>query len=141
METVVDLRHVSEEQLMNLAKGLEAERFSRRNREVNQYATDASSPVANLGKAAMPGNAWPSVQQGSAITERLTLSNIDDAMKYQPWEREQVDAGDVVREALTLAAKAILRSVPDGAFRSVALRNIIDARMNANAGISFRGRF
>lgn len=75
------------------------------------------------------------------LGEDITLNNIDDLMRYQPWDSRQVEQGEQVREALTAAAKAILRNVPAGRFRSVALRNIIDARMNSNAGISFYGRF
>lgn len=80
---------------------------------------------------------------GSTINraERIDLTNIDDAMAYQGWNPDQLEAGNVVREALTAAAKAILRQVPDSPYRSVALRNVLDARMNANAAISFRGRF
>lgn len=106
---------------------------------------------ANLGKACEPDEPERPSKGGYAIggcdmaartlSERFTLQNIDDAMNYQPWTRDQQEAGAVVREALTAAAKAILRSVPDCPFRTVALRNIIDARMNSNAAISFRGRF
>ena len=71
----------------------------------------------------------------------ITLNNIDDLMRYQPWDGKQIEQGEQVREALTAAAKAILRNVPAGRFRSVALRSIIDARFNSNAGISFYGRF
>ena len=98
---------------------------------------------AHLGKAVESRNYDMAATTAceSPGPERFTLQNIEDAMNYQPWTRDQQEAGAVVREALTAAAKAILRSVPDGAFRSVALRNIIDARMNSNAAISFRGRF
>ena len=128
---------------------LEKERFHQQMRDA--AATSPSTMgYGHLGKAVPPqyaGSDMTSVpSQGPAsaypfMTERLSLSNIDDAMKYQPWTREQSEAGEIVREVLAAAAKAILRSVPDGAYRSVALRNIIDARMNANAAISFRGRF
>lgn len=100
---------------------------------------------AHLGKAAEPRRDYDqcagSVRAYQALAERFTLENIEDAMHYQPWMPDQQDAGTIVREALTAAAKAILRSVPDSPFRTVALRNIIDARMNSNAAISFRGRF
>lgn len=92
-------------------------------------------------------NAVPNVNQemaGScapARAERVTLENIDDVMRYQPWNYDQVQAGDIVREALTAAAKAILRNVPESPMRTKALGHIIDARMDANAAISFRGRF
>ena len=94
---------------------------------------------AHLGKA-VPKQ-YPHDMTTSPGPEPFTLANIDAAMTYQPWGPLETEAGEIVRESLTLAAKAILRHVPAGAFRSVALRAIIDARMNANAGISFRGRF
>lgn len=75
------------------------------------------------------------------LGEDITLNNIDELMRYQPWDGKQIEQSDQVREVLTAAAKAILRNVPAGRFRSVALRNIIDARFNSNAGISFYGRF
>ena len=126
---------------------------------------EAKSAYANLGKACEPPSSpYPTMSgastggyntatdsagqmttqsqpPGGMLNERLSLHNIDDAMRYQPWTRDQQDAGEQVREVLTQAAKTILRTVPDGPFRSVALRNILDARMNANAAISFRGRF
>ena len=45
------------------------------------------------------------------------------------------------RMAVTAAMKAIRRHVPGGRFREKALDLVVDARMQANAGISFRGRF
>lgn len=114
----------------------------RREREANMKAT-ASHEYANLGKA-VPVETYGSqagCSTSAPLSERLTLQNIDAAMQYQPWDYSQREAGEQVREALTAAAKAILRTCPDSPFRSVALRNIIDARMNANAAISFRGRF
>ena len=94
---------------------------------------------AHLGKA-VPKE-YNQAMQASLGPEQLSLANIEAAMTYQPWGPLETEAGEIVRESLTLAAKVILRHVPAGAFRSVALRAIIDARMNANAGISFRGRF
>lgn len=76
-----------------------------------------------------------------ALSEPFTLNNIDDAMGYQVWNEHQIEAGAIVREALTLAAKAILRSVPAGPYRTVAIRKLLEARMDANAAITFRGRF
>lgn len=71
----------------------------------------------------------------------VTLANVEYLMAYHSWDGHQREAGDQVREALTFAAKAILRNVPAGRSRSVTLRNILEARMNANAGISFGGGF
>jgi hypothetical protein len=88
-----------------------------------------------------PANKALKEAAGNSPSSEITLDTIDDVMQYQPWDERQTEAGAEVRDLLTLAAKSILRRVPPGRFRSVALRNIIDARMNANAGISFRGRF
>lgn len=74
-------------------------------------------------------------------TEEVTLDNIDDAMRYQGWDAEQTLVGDIVRESLTFAAKAILRHVPRSPRRTLALQHLITARMDANMAITFRGRF
>lgn len=71
----------------------------------------------------------------------LSLDNVVDAFTYHPWERDQVDAGAQVVEALIAAAKVILRVVPAGADRTVALRKLREARMDANSAITHRGRF
>lgn len=89
------------------------------------------------GDMATQGTGGPLLYRG----EELSLDNIDAAMRYQPWDSQQIDAGDQVRDALTLAAKAILRSVPRSPRRTLALQHLISARMDANAAISFRGRF
>lgn len=114
-----------------------------RKAEAEKAARADPYPSAHLGKA-VPGE-WAGqnamTPTNSAPAADINLHNIDDLMHYQPWNQWQSESGDQVREALTLAAKAILRNCPNGRFRSVALRQIIDARMNANAAISFGGRF
>lgn len=72
---------------------------------------------------------------------RVTLENVDRLFAYQPWDKAQQECGDVVREILAIAAKQILRSVPPGALRTRAINKLADARMLANAAISFRGEF
>lgn len=78
---------------------------------------------------------------GQSVTEEVTLENVDELMRYQPWMPDQLAAGDVVREALVAAVKAVLRVVPRCPNRTKAINHLVDARMDANAGISFRGRF
>lgn len=73
--------------------------------------------------------------------EEFTLENIDEAMTYQPMDSQQIDGAQEIRDALTFAAKAILRRAPRSARRTLALQHLINARMDANAAISFRGRF
>jgi hypothetical protein len=80
------------------------------------------------------GGAYP-------LREELGLENVEDAFTYHPWGRAQADAGELVREGLVFAAKAILRNVPRGPLRTRALNHLIDGRMIANAAITFGGRF
>lgn len=74
-------------------------------------------------------------------SEPITLRNVEDAFRYHPWDQGQQDCGDVVRDALVAASKAILRSVPPGRLRTRCLDDLIEIRMRANAAITFRGRF
>lgn len=73
--------------------------------------------------------------------EAITLENVAEVFQYQPWSAAQQECGDAVRDALVMAAKQILRSVPPGAYRTRVLTMLVDARMVANAAITFRGRF
>ena len=82
-----------------------------------------------------------SYQQATPGSERLSLYNIEDAFQYRRWNDQQEDAGAHVRDALVNAAKVILRTVPETPLRTRALNMLIDARMVANAAITFRGRF
>jgi len=122
--------------------GYEANRLTTEGQQLRER--DQVARAAHLGKAVEPirgGNYYGNAATSAPAPERLCLANIDDAMHYQPWMPDQQEAGEIVREVLTAAAKAILRHVPEGAFRRGALEDIINARMKANAGISFRGRF
>lgn len=73
--------------------------------------------------------------------ERLNEKNVDEAFQYQPWNALQQEAGNHVREALANAAKAIIANVPETPLRTRALNDLIDARMKANAAITFNGKF
>jgi hypothetical protein len=66
--------------------------------------------------------------------------DIDAAFDYQPWNEEQKAAGKAVREALAAAFKVIVREVPPGPDRTVALRKLREARMDCNSAITFGGR-
>jgi hypothetical protein len=73
------------------------------------------------------------------LTEQ-TSKDIDAVFEYQPWNEEQIAAGKKVREALAAAFKAIVQHVPPGPDRSVALRKLREARMDANSALTFGGR-
>jgi hypothetical protein len=83
----------------------------------------------------------PAKMEAIVKTERLTLDNVEKAFEYQSWSPEQIKAGQVVRAALVEAAKAILNNVPESPLRTRALNNLVDARMLANASITFMGQF
>ena len=66
---------------------------------------------------------------------------VEDCFEYKPWDQKQVQHGASVRAALALAYKALLQHVPPCADRSVALRKIREARMDANSAITHRGKY
>lgn len=90
--------------------------------------------------AAQGGPAYDQASTGTSRAE-ITLDNVDEVFDYQPWGRHQVECGNAVREALVGAVKAILRFVPPGPDRAVAIRKIREARMDANSAITHYGRF
>jgi hypothetical protein len=73
--------------------------------------------------------------------QRINEKNVTEAFQYQPWNAEQTIAGNAIRESLIIAAKMIIDNVPETPLRTRALNALVDARMLANAAISFNGRF
>ncbi len=66
---------------------------------------------------------------------------IDDAFEYHAWDGAQVAKGAAVRKALADAVKVIVANVPPSADRSIAIRKIREARMDANSAITHGGKF
>lgn len=66
---------------------------------------------------------------------------IDDAFVYHAWDAEMVRRGSLVREALSNAVKVIVANVPAGPDRTVAIRKVREARMDANSAITHKGRY
>lgn len=68
---------------------------------------------------------------------------IDESVRriftYQEWTPEQIQAGQVVRDALASAYKALINNVPSGPTRTRAMNALIDSRLLANAAITFPG--
>jgi len=73
--------------------------------------------------------------------QRINEKNVEVAFQYQPWNDEQVKAGAIIRETLVVAAKMIISNVPETPLRTRALNALVDARMLANAAITFNGKF
>jgi hypothetical protein len=141
---MVNLKDLGTDELEKLAAGASAEAMRRRFNEADRR------PMVDMGKSP---DTWRAedrasrqeiAQQGAAgayLPEPFTMDNLEAWMTFQPWDRDQVDNGTQVREALTHAAKTIFRVVPRGLFRDEAIQLIIRCRMVSNAAISFRGRF
>jgi len=71
----------------------------------------------------------------------ISDAEVKDLFVYHPWNAEQIARGDRVREALGNAAKVVVENVPPSPDRSVALRKIREARMDANSAITHNGRY
>jgi len=66
---------------------------------------------------------------------------VEDAFEYHEWTPEQVEAGTRVRRVLADAVLQIIRDVPPGPDRTVAIRKIREARMDANSAITHGGKY
>lgn len=66
---------------------------------------------------------------------------IDDAFEYHQWTPEMVECGTLVRQALAHAVKVLVANVPAGPDRTVAIRKIREARMDANSAITHGGKY
>lgn len=77
----------------------------------------------------------------SVQVEVINEDNLEDCFTYHEWDDEQKDAGKNVREALMEAARVILVNVPPCPDRSVAIRKLREARMDANSAITHHGKF
>ena len=71
----------------------------------------------------------------------FTPEVVDDMFVYHTWNNEDVEKGIKVREALASAVKVILTNVPEGPDRSVAIRKVREARMDANSAITHKGKY
>lgn len=80
----------------------------------------------------------------SPLTEHdlnVVNESVDDCFDYHEWTDAQKAQGVEVREALKTAVKVIINNVPPSADRSVAIRKLREARMDANSAITHGGRY
>lgn len=71
----------------------------------------------------------------------ISDEQVADIFDYHPWTDEQVAAGKEVRAALGKAYQAVIRFAPPSPDRTVALRKIREARMDANSAITHNGSY
>ena len=66
---------------------------------------------------------------------------VTDMFEYHKWTPEQVAKGTLVRKALSDAVLVIVENVPPGPDRTVAIRKLREARMDANSAITHNGKY
>lgn len=66
---------------------------------------------------------------------------IDDAFEYHQWDEDDIVRGRMIRSILSDAVKLIIKLVPPGPDRTVAIRKIREARMDANSAITHHGKY
>lgn len=66
---------------------------------------------------------------------------IHDAFQYHPWTEEMIARGSKVRQALEDAVAVIIDNVPPSPTRSVAIRKLMEARMDCNSAITHDGKY
>jgi hypothetical protein len=66
---------------------------------------------------------------------------VDDAFLYHTWTDAQVSSVTAIREALAQAVKVIIDNAPPGPDRTVAIRKIREAQMDANSAITHGGKY
>jgi hypothetical protein len=80
------------------------------------------------------------LNRAAELTDEASLA-IDDMFAYHPWAETQTSRGNVVRNALAQAVKAIVANVPPSPDRSAAIRKIREARMDCNSAITHDGKY
>ena len=78
--------------------------------------------------------------RATEATEEVVKS-IEDAFEYHSWTPEMIAKGTAVRKALSAAVAVIIANVPPGPDRTVAIRKIREARMDANSAITHGGKY
>lgn len=69
------------------------------------------------------------------------IRTVDDMFEYHEWDDSKKHKGYNVRHVLSEAVKVIIENVPPCPDRSVAIRKIREARMDANSAITHGGKY
>jgi len=80
------------------------------------------------------------INRAKELTPEIEAA-IDDMFEYHPWDAEQRARGAEVRRTLADAVIVIIQNVPPGPDRTVAIRKIREARMDANSAITHGGKY
>jgi hypothetical protein len=82
----------------------------------------------------------PDLNRAPELNQEIE-AQIEDAFEYHPWTEIQKVQGQAIREALAHAFKVIIQNAPPSPDRTVALRKLREARMDANSAITHGGKY
>lgn len=68
-------------------------------------------------------------------------AEVRDLFEYHQWTEKMQEKGEKVRKALADAVLEIIKNVPPGPDRDVAIRKIREARMDCNSAITHNGKY
>lgn len=71
----------------------------------------------------------------------MTKDQIKDIFSYHPPTPEQREVYERINAAFIACAEAIEPLLPEGPGKTVAIRKLSEARMQANASVALEGRF
>lgn len=80
------------------------------------------------------------ILRASEVTQEVT-DGVKDMFEYHAWDEDQKGRGALVRNALMDAVRVIIATVPPCPDRTVAIRKLREARMDANSAITHRGKY
>jgi len=80
------------------------------------------------------------ITRATELTDDV-ISVIQDMFLYHPWDDNQKEKGELVREALKHAVSTIIKVVPACPDRSTAIRKLREARMDCNSAITHNGKY
>ncbi len=80
------------------------------------------------------------LNRATEVSQEVT-DGVRDMFEYHAWSEDQVGRGALVRNALMEAVRVIVATVPPCPDRTVAIRKIREARMDANSAITHNGKY
>jgi hypothetical protein len=80
------------------------------------------------------------LNRAANLTPEVELA-VDLLLAHHTWDEEQRMASAEVRCAIAEAVKVMISRVPPCPTRTVAIRKLVEATMDANRAITFRGGF
>lgn len=96
-----------------------------------------SKPPQSAGGQLNDLELWAHISR--ATSDSLDVGVLYELFTYHSWTAEQAERGTEVRKALMEAVRTIIVMVPPCPTRTVAIRKLVEARMDCNAAITFGG--